>query len=577
MQSFNTVIPVSANGVSAGQRVIFSGVSVSDVVITNNSGYSIQYSMGGGIFNTVANAATASVGDVDPATFVIRKAALDASPGAPVSVGVSWKASDDSVAQSRTAIVRAAIAAAARSNSVINTPWSKAPTHAFSTPYTAGGCVRGQGANAENLYLCVQAGTSGAASAPSGTGAGGITDGTCAWLYIGKGNATSTYPFLSTVTPTSASDVMNGLVAFPNVGTASTLGLSNQYVMNYANTPARVSGGNALINDSGYIDIQGPITGTLASGTRSGVVRKHLIHFLTDARGWLYIQQSGPLYSGTKRYIEIDGRSITEGDIGIGTTVNPGGVLIDMSRFGPGVHEVKIRNTNRPLDSAFYLNVQADEQIWPAPAVGPVIAFEGDSITQGSGTTAYAAGWSLNRLVGEQIGSSSEYLNAIGGTGVIANNSNNSTTYIERLGDIAAIQPDILVIGGFHNDGSSTSAARRTAILAYLQAVRAACPNATVFLTGNQCLAGDSLVAGSGSNQYDIEVDALAAYTAWGDANSKFIPLLTAAQKFPASTGNNTWLYQSAGSAPFNDSHPVPRYYPSIAGRIVQAIREFYA
>lgn len=570
MQSFETTIGVTANQTSAGQPVDFDGSVVSSVAITNNSGVSIQYSLGGGSWTTIANGAVDRPSVTSPREFRIRKAVSDSYP---VQVGMSWKVGDDSAP--RVQQIRSAIAAAARSNSVINTPWSKAPTHAFSTAYFAGGVVRGQGANAENLYLCVQTGTSGAASAPSGTGAGGITDGSTAWLYMGKGSATSTYPLLSTVTPTGPSDVMNGLVAFPSASN-TTLGLTNQYVMNYANTPARVSGGNALLNDSGYIDIQGPLTGTLANGTRNSSAERHLIHFLTDARGWLLIQQSGPLYAG-KRYIEIDGRAITEGDISIGTTVNPGGILIDMARFGPGVHEVKIRNTDRPLNSAIYLNVQADEQIWPAPAVGPVIAFEGDSITQGSGTAAYAAGMALNRLIGDQIGSAAEYSNAIGGTGVIANNSNNSTTYIERLSDIAAIQPDILVVGGFHNDAGNTSAARRAAIIAYLQAVRAACPNCTVFLTGNQCLAGDSLVAGSGSNQYDVEVDALAAFTAWGDANSRFIPLLTAAQKFPSSTGNNTWLYQSAGSAPFNDGHPTPRYYPSISARIVQAIREFYA
>lgn len=467
--------------------------------------------------------------------------------------------------------IRAAIAAAARSNSVINTPWSKAPTHAFSTAYAAGGCVRGQGANAENLYLCVQSGTSGAASAPSGTGAGGITDGTCAWLYIGKGPATSTYPLLSTVTPTTSSDVMNGLIAFVNTNTPSDLGLPNQYTMNYTNTPARVSGGNALLNDGGYIDIQGPITGTLASGTRANSAKRHIIHFMTDARGWLYIQQAGPMYAG-RRFIEIDGRQLTEGDLTINTLVNPGAVLIDMSRFGPGVHEVKLRSYNRPLDSAIVVNVGSDETIWPAPALGPVVAFEGDSITQGGGIGANSVTLHLNRLVADQIGASSDYNNAIGGTGSISDRSGTATTYIQRLSDIAAIQPDILVVGGFHNDESYTSAARQAAFLTYLKAVRAACPNTAVFMTGTQTLASESLTG----SLLTTENDALAAFNAWGDANSKFIPLLTAPQKFPSSNGNNTWFFQSAGSAPFNDGHPVPRYYPSIAAKIVQAIREHF-
>lgn len=100
MPQIDTTIPVSASGVTAGQPVDFKGEIASSVSITNNSGFSIQYSTGGA-FTTVANGASASIGGVDPASFRIRKAALDASPGYPLQVDMSWVYGDDEVRASQ--------------------------------------------------------------------------------------------------------------------------------------------------------------------------------------------------------------------------------------------------------------------------------------------------------------------------------------------------------------------------------------------------------------------------------------------------------------------------------------------
>lgn len=91
-QSINTTIGLAANATSTGQHVEWEGPFVSGVALTNNSGISIQYTLDGATWTTVASGATANPTVSAPAAFRLRKTTADSYP---VPVGLSWTATDN--------------------------------------------------------------------------------------------------------------------------------------------------------------------------------------------------------------------------------------------------------------------------------------------------------------------------------------------------------------------------------------------------------------------------------------------------------------------------------------------------
>jgi hypothetical protein len=185
----------------------------------------------------------------------------------------------------------------------------------------------------------------------------------------------------------------------------------------------------------------------------------------------------------------------------------------------------------------------------------------------------------FERLLADNIGADTFYNNAVGSTGVINNVSGVATTYLERVADIIAFAPDILVIGGFHNDvgnsGSYTSALRQGAILKYLQTIRAALPSCYIFVIGSQLLQNDVMTTGGAFSCYDVEVDAKAAVTTFNDSKTSFIPLMTDVRN--RLTNANGRFYLQTGSAPYNDAHPIPNYYPFITSYLANKLAKFFS
>jgi hypothetical protein len=509
--------------------------------------------------------------------------------------------------------IRSAIQSAVGRNSLEVAPHAPAPTYAANTVYGAGAVVRGTLTDADNLYTMMgnptntgKRGTSGAASPPTGTGNGLITDNTCVWLYIGKTWNTGSFPLYSTVTPAAETDVMDGFVAFVANTSLTTLGLTRQYTNNRTGAGPFARMGNYIRFNPAqtYIDPQSSWNGTLSGGSLQGT--RAFMEFTTSAQQWIGLQELAIIIGsyGTEPNgiiesyeITVNGINLSESPLMFNTPSGATTILLDLRKFGNGEKTIRISSPGswgfRCPNKVF---VKDTEAVWAtSPANNFKISVEGDSIGQGSYNSAQATRSLLEYRLMDLLGFSDCINTSIGGTS--ATNISNSgktaatqdlpstvnTTFGERIRFIQQSGiPDIHVISGFHNEVSNISTAnreaRRNAIFKYFTDCRLAFPDALIVVLPTLPLSGDTLTTGGGSSLLDLEDDVIALFNKWGDEQSLYIPLQR--QNFPFYTGSSipvtSWYNSGAGSDPYSDSHPVSRFYTVIADYVANAIRKWY-
>jgi GDSL-like Lipase/Acylhydrolase family len=477
---------------------------------------------------------------------------------------------------------RASIAAAKNNNPQVLAPISAAPTWAISTAYGAGQIVRGTGTDALNLYYMagsnvasnVEGTSAGSGAGPAGIGSALITDNTCRWIYVGKATATdSTTPFLSTATLTAATDDMNGYVQNISAATATAIGLTTYQPSTGGTfaTEAWITGGLYGVRNAGRVN--GSNSGSAASPAYNSNDERGSIAFKTNSRKWVGVSGQTSVFKNFNYEVIVNGRRLSESSLVYAADNTNSTLLINLSKFpeGPKTIEIRVHNILQ-WAAAFQISTESDAFVWPVENANRFrLALEGDSITQMAYVSGYRSSYWVERIIGDHLGCDHVYNNAQGGTGAI-NNDTTKTTYAERLPDITAFAPDVLFIGGFHNDagnaGAYTSATRQAAVLAYLRAIRAALPNCAIAMVGAQLLQGESTAAGA-TTQYQVELDAKAAFDSFGDKNSLFIPLLTDIKTRLTSANGKHYLVTTA---PYNDSHPIPTYYPYFGALIAEKI-----
>lgn len=489
--------------------------------------------------------------------------------------------------------VKAAAASARVLNSVDGDPWGPAPDWQASTSYFPGSIVKAGG----YLYLMFGNSTTGAGNSgtsggttpfnanpfSSGQDVGLISDNTCRWLYYGVARAVGSRPLVSTVTPAAASDVMDGYVAIVAASAMTTIGLTRAIDVTATQTANDrmfwMTGGPFAI-EGGYPLIQGPNNGTEASPSYPDSLRRPVIDMVTDAR-WVAFQGAGPYYAGFSYMIEVNGRLLSPGAYRVATTASNSCMLIDLSTFN-GEKRVRIFGYQQTRSSLTYYVYVGPRDVVRAPK-NPMrfgLAFDGDSITQGAYSSPINPSFGIEALTARRLGCDHFYNNAIGGTGFLASSSGTKTTLAQRLDRITSFNPDILVLGGNHNDAPPTysSAQRQAAVVAYLQAARAALPRCAFFVTGGHLLQSESA---TGADQLTMEADMAAAVTTFNDVNTVFVPVLTdpagawtsgtGTGNSPQSNGNKDRYYWKIASV-FTDSHPIPPFYDMLSARLANAI-----
>ena len=141
---------------------------------------------------------------------------------------------------------------------------------------------------------------------------------------------------------------------------------------------------------------------------------------------------------------------------------------------------------NIPLSGFFTLT---GDTLYPAPIRGGRrIIVMGDSYTSATGAGGTALGYL--QTASDYLGVDDMWGVGVGGSGILAPGT--SVPYLARMKtDVYPFNPDVLVIQGFFNDGSSTYAALSAGLIALLQDALSNLPNAQIIIFG-PCVQGGS-------------------------------------------------------------------------------------
>ena len=199
------------------------------------------------------------------------------------------------------------------------------------------------------------------------------------------------------------------------------------------------------------------------------------------------------------------------------------------------------------------------------------VVWSGDSYCEGAAAgvwiNAYAA------LVSRQLGLRDAWNVAMGGTGLLKKGlSGDRPNYRERIADIVATNPDLLIFNLSVNDSDQAPAALAAELTTYLLALRTAMPDLWILISG---VAAASL--GPTQNVIDGEVACAAAIAALADPKIAFVPVTTdtagpwfyGTGRIGATNGSgNSDLYISS-----DGTHPGPDGYAYLTARLAEAFK----
>lgn len=379
----------------------------------------------------------------------------------------------------------------------------------------------------------MRAGTTGV-TPPSSTSSDLIADGTAGWYYFGAA-------------PT----------ADPGAPTVSI------YQGGYPSTHTQAK----LYSDPTWFDVWGGSYATEADGItwRSSTEPKNTtgltVEFITDAPD-LFISFR---YGISPARIAVDGKLVSP------TAYYSNGGYNFRLMFPAGARKGRRITVMWPGSNHFYgVQLQPGDSVSKVtPTFAPYSLFTvGDSYFGGSPYHPCVSDRGPVHILAELLGAKQYQMDGVGGSGYITSGSGLPFGNTTRLARIPAAQ-DVIVVAGGINDPTT---GLQTAVESYLTALRAAQPNAMVFVLGPW--AGSS---GPSATTLAKEAAISAAVAAVNDARITFVPVNT------DSTG--AWI-QGTGrvSAPNNTgnadlyiapdgSHPTCRGSEYLMGRLADAIR----
>jgi hypothetical protein len=157
----------------------------------------------------------------------------------------------------------------------------------------------------------------------------------------------------------------------------------------------------------------------------------------------------------------------------------------------------------------------------------------GDSTCVQTGATLSNGGWHVT--LGKLLGWGDVWAIGIGACGfTVSSATGNITGSATRVADAVNCNPDIILIPSSQNDNGADGATLTAAALAAFQAYRAAFPGRPIICGGNHASASGPSAAAIAN-----EAAVKAAFDAWGDVNSWWVPIIST-----TATGDaQPWIY----------------------------------
>lgn len=214
--------------------------------------------------------------------------------------------------------------------------------------------------------------------------------------------------------------------------------------------------------------------------------------------------------------IEVDGQRVQDSSIPWAADFSTMYTLLDF-----GSRRIRrIRVEGSEFSGFRSVAVGPTGSVWNPGGDRMTMAVVGDSITALTGATL--PNGSFAKSSGKLLGIADVREIALGGTGMINPGTWNSTFGdAHRVADVSEAAPDLIVIPASPNDTAYTAAQITAAALATYQAHRAANPDVPIVAGG---LFPGSSAASAGVIK--VETAAKAAFDAWGDPNSFWVPIV---------------------------------------------------
>uniref|UniRef100_UPI0025CEC361 SGNH/GDSL hydrolase family protein n=1 Tax=Xanthobacter sp. TaxID=35809 RepID=UPI0025CEC361 len=428
-------------------------------------------------------------------------------------------------------------------------PWI-APTAWISGQTVQVGEVRRNSATPAQWYLVDSAPGVCGTTEPTHTDGSAVWDGTATssvlWTHLGSSADWENVddPAAPTFTPTGNASVPAGFVSFNLWANRSLVTMRGCYAVQHAG-----SGTGCVFNT-----FDRSLGGTVQGGSS--------IAFWSDGKA---ISFQVP---GNSQGIRVygDGRPVTASGIGVNTQAGTWAYnTIDWKKRKERLYEVFFGTGTALL---YNIAIPSNAQIWPAQSPVPLVGVAiGDSYLAGSSYGSYLNGNTLSSHFGRLIGVDNMWRFGTGGTGLLNPGSGPYYTYRERVPQLLALTPDIVVVQGSTNDAIYTQSQVNIEALAFLDAIRAG-TKAPVFWFGPAPLSGNY----SGIQAVDAAI--AAAVAARPNSNIFYKSFVTSVPPVFIGSHNNTnfTAFSTIGEYIGGDNvHPVDKGTMYLARRMASA------
>lgn len=414
--------------------------------------------------------------------------------------------------------LRRAASRASVSNPITARPWLSPNAYANSTALRLGQVI----SNGGNWYVVTVAGT----TASSGTGPTGttprtlVTDGTVSFSYLGGAIAPDTGTGAPAITLTTTDPAL-GLKWYPQ-------SLPNSF---------KARGGTPTAYSTYGWQF------TTFTATAGGAVQDNeaSVSFVSDdSKIDLFLPANSSMS------VLVDGRQLQPGNFTVAVDTH---LIIDWSATSArGRHEYEAivfkatLTTTTPSLFGFVETSATGNVFAPTSADEATMVYVGDSYLAGSAFGPWIGAGRLVQQVGLQLGIKNRWNFGIGGTGYLSPGAGPYYTFDQRIAQVAALKPDIVITMGSVNDKSYGASAITAAVAQYITDLRAALPNTPLVIIGCQPidLVNSIAPAGSGLSAAQLEAAVQAGVNQVNDSKTWFIPMATTTVPWVTSSWNNT-------------------------------------